>query len=240
MTHLTLAHALVLSVSAWEQISQSGFVVLSVLILLIVLSVLTWAIIAFKAVQLRRAIRQTDEFLDEFWESKNLENAAERARELKGSPVARLFLDAFRELRTFRKERESVGENTAMRELIRTGSQGLERTLKSSAMQENLRLESYLSFLGTVAAAAPFIGLFGTVWGIMDAFAGIGSTGSASLAVVAGPISEALIATATGLAAAIPAVAAYNWLLGYVRRLQTEMDNFGLELQNLSERYFLK
>jgi biopolymer transport protein TolQ len=226
------------SVNVWEQIAQTGFVVQFVLLLLIAMSVATWAIIAYKHLQLRKAIRQSEEFLDHFWEAKNFETAADAARDLTHSPVAAIFLDAYRDLRAMRKERQS-GEDTALREL-RTGSQGLQRTLQSSSSQENLRLEKYLTFLATTAAAAPFIGLFGTVWGIMDAFAGIGETGSASLAVVAGPISEALIATATGLAAAIPAVAAYNYLLGLVRRLQTEMDNFGLELLNLCERYFLK
>jgi biopolymer transport protein TolQ len=211
-----------------------------VLLLLITLSVITWAIIVFKTVQLKRALKQTDEFLDMFWDSKHLENAAEAARDLKQSPVAQIFLAAFRDLRSFKKDRESVGEDTAMRDMIRAGSQGLERTLQSKSIQESFRLEAYLTFLATTAAAAPFIGLFGTVWGIMDAFAAIGETGSASLAVVSGPIAEALIATATGLAAAIPAVAAYNYLLGLTRRLQTEMDNFSLELLNLSERYFLK
>lgn len=226
--------------SRWEQVAGSDPVVQFVLALLVLLSVVTWAIIFFKYFQLKRAIAQTNRFLDHFWEAKNFESAAEAARALAASPVSRLFQDAFRDLRILRKESKASQEDTAMRELLRTGSQGLQRTLQSRTIQENARLESYLTFLGTVASAAPFIGLFGTVWGIMDAFEGIGQTGSASLAVVAGPISEALIATATGLAAAIPAVAAYNYLLGLVRRLQTEMDNFSLELLNLCERYFLK
>lgn len=229
--------AILVNVNVWDQIAHTGFVVQMVLLLLIVLSVLTWAIIFFKTWQLKRAIRQTDEFLDHFWQSKNFDSAAEAARGLEKSPVAALFLDAFRDLKQMRKERS--GEDTALREM-RTGTQGLQRTLQSRSIQENLRLEKWLTFLATTAAAAPFIGLFGTVWGIMDAFAGIGETGSASLAVVAGPISEALIATATGLAAAIPAVAAYNYLLGLVRQVETEMDNFSLELLNLCERYFLK
>ena len=229
---------LFVNVNVWEQIAHTGLVVQLVLFLLITLSVLTWAIIFYKTWQLKRAISQTDDFLDHFWESKNFDSAAEAARRLQKSPVANVFLDAFRDLKLMRKERQG-GEDTALREM-RSGTQGLQRTLQSRSIQENMRLEKYLTFLATVAAAAPFIGLFGTVWGIMDAFAGIGQTGSASLSVVAGPISEALIATATGLAAAIPAVAAYNYLLGLVRQVQTEMDNFGLELLNLCERYFLK
>jgi biopolymer transport protein TolQ len=228
--------------NAWEHITDSGPVVLSVLIMLVSLSVMTWAIILFKYLQLRRAQAETDEFLDYFWEAKNFESAAETARELSRSPVAQVFLEAFRDLRSIRKSRgdTAVGEDTALRDIVRSGSQGLQRTLQSRSTEESMRLESYLMFLATVASAAPFIGLFGTVWGIMNAFADIGKAGSASLTVVAGPISEALIATAFGLAAAIPAVVAYNFLLGKVRRLQTEMENFGLELLNLSERYFLK
>jgi biopolymer transport protein TolQ len=235
---LPTAAPLFVNVNVWEQITHTGLVVQGVLLLLIVLSVLTWAIIFFKTFQLKRAIGQTDDFLDHFWQSKNFDSAAEAARGLEKSPVAALFLDVFRDLKQMRKERGG-GEDTALREM-RTGIEGLQRTLQSRSIQENLRLEAWLTFLATVAAAAPFIGLFGTVWGIMDAFAGIGQTGSASLSVVAGPISEALIATATGLAAAIPAVAAYNYLLGLVRQVQTEMDNFSLELLNLCERYFLK
>ncbi len=236
------AHWILLSATGWEAIAASSVVVQFVLFLLIALSITTWAIILYKGVQLRRATRETEEFLEHFWESKNFESAAELARDLQNSPVSTVFLSAFRDLKLFRKEKETVGmgEDTLMRDLVRTGSQGLQRTIQSASIQEHARLEGYLSFLGTVASAAPFIGLFGTVWGIMDAFAGIGQSGSASLAVVSGPISEALIATATGLAAAIPAAAAYNYLLGQVRRLQIDMENFGLELLNLSERYFLR
>lgn len=236
-TPSVLAQSIV-SVNVWEQMAHTGLVVQLVLFTLIFLSVATWAIILFKTLQLKRAQRETDAFLDHFWEAKNFESAAEAAKSMDQSPVAALFTTAFRELKLMRKDRRD-GEDTALREL-RSGSAGLQRSLESRSMQENLRLEKWLTFLSTTAAAAPFIGLFGTVWGIMDAFAGIGQTGSASLAVVAGPISEALIATATGLAAAIPAVAAYNYLLGLVRQLQTEMDNFRLELINLCERYFLK
>jgi biopolymer transport protein TolQ len=239
MTLLPLS-SMVVSVSVWGQIQHTGTVVLLVLLTLIGLSVVTWAIVVYKTLQLKRAQAQSDEFLDHFWEAKNFESASEAASKLPQSPVAGIFLDAFRDLKAFRKERQDVGpEDTALREL-RSGTQGLQRTLQSRTITENLRLEKYLTFLATVASAAPFIGLFGTVWGIMDAFKGIGETGSASLSVVAGPISEALIATAAGLAAAIPAVVAYNYLLGLVQDLQTEMDNFSLELLNLCERYFLK
>lgn len=238
MTQYPILLQSLVSVNVWDQMAHTGFVVQLVLLTLILLSVMTWAIIFFKTLQLKRAIRQSDEFLDHFWEAKNFESAAETAKELSQSPVAALFLAAFRDLKLLRKERRD-GEDAALREM-RSGTAGLQRTLESRTMQENARLEKWLTFLSTTAAAAPFIGLFGTVWGIMDAFAGIGQTGSASLAVVAGPISEALIATATGLAAAIPAVAAYNYLLGLVGQLQTEMDNFRLELLNLCERYFLK
>ena len=233
-------HSIFISATAWDHVMASGAVVQFVLFLLIALSVMTWAIIAFKGLHLRRAMKETELFLDHFWESKNFETAAEAARELKYSPVAHVFLDAFRDLRSYRKERQAVGEEASMRDLSRNNIQGLERTLQGKSVQEIARLETYLSFLGTVASAAPFIGLFGTVWGIMDAFAAIGVTGSASLEVVAGPIAEALIATAAGLAAAIPAVAGYNYLLGQVRALQNELENFGLELLNLSERYFLR
>ena len=219
---------------------NAGLVVKFVMLLLLTFSVVCWAIIVFKTFQLKRALAQSKRFLDHFWEARNFESASEIALTLGQSPVAAIFTEAFRDLKVLRKERQASAEDDTVLRELRTGSQGLQRTLQKVSSQENARLEGYLTFLATVAAAAPFIGLFGTVWGIMDAFRGIGEMGSASLAVVAGPISEALIATATGLAAAIPAVIAYNYLLGLVRRLQTDMDNFGLELMNLCERYFLK
>ena len=234
-------HSILVSATAWDHVMGSGPVVQFVLFLLIALSVMTWAIVGFKGLHLRRAMKETDVFLDHFWDAKNFESAAEIARDLPNSPVANIFLDAFRDLKSYRKERQTVAEEaSSLRELSRHSVQGLERTLQGKGVQEVARMETYLPFLGTVASAAPFIGLFGTVWGIMDAFAAISVTGSASLEVVAGPVAEALIATAAGLAAAIPAVAGYNWLLGLVRRQQTEMENFGLELLNLSERYFLR
>jgi biopolymer transport protein TolQ len=116
--------------------------------------------------------------------------------------------------------------------------EAVERCLQRASVVEMGRMESYLGILATIAAVSPFIGLFGTVWGIIDAFQGIGATGNASLATVAPGISEALVATAIGLVAAIPALMAYNFFQGQLKNWQTELDDFSLEFISLSERNF--
>ncbi|RME34608.1 MAG: Tol-Pal system subunit TolQ, partial [Deltaproteobacteria bacterium] len=148
------------------------------------------------------------------------------------SPLAVLFREGYRELA--RSQRPATETGGAVADLGRADN--VARALRRAMTSETQRLERYLTFLATTGSTAPFIGLFGTVWGIMDSFHGIGKTGSASLAVVAPGISEALIATAIGLVAAIPAVVAYNHFVSKVNVLTGEMDNFSQEFLNIVQR----
>jgi biopolymer transport protein TolQ len=192
----------------------TGPVVGGVLLLLVACSVISWAVILYKWRVIHRASRESREFLEAFWRSKNFQSVMASSKELSDSPLAEIFRAGYQEWRRIRtrfaKPHAEDGEEDLSTEL---GSlESIQRTLRRSADAEVTRLERMLIFLATVASAAPFVGLFGTVWGIMDSFREIGAVGSANLAVVAPGISEALIATATGLAAAIPAVVAYNYL----------------------------
>ncbi len=150
------------------------------------------------------------------------------------TPLTVLFREGYQELNHVQKRREGQEGKGVTTDLGAVGNVG--RALHRATTVETQRLERYLTFLATTGSTAPFIGLFGTVWGIMNAFHGIGQTGSANLAVVAPGISEALVATALGLVAAIPAVMAYNHFLSKVRGLINEMDNFSQEFLNIVER----
>ncbi len=210
---------------------QASWVVKLVLLLLAGFSVFSWAIILFKWRELRRAEQDSDAFLEVYHEG-SLDAAYEAARELDQSPLAAVFLAGYAEInRMARYTGKAVGEAL-------DGSQrhALSRHIQWTASSESLRLEKRLSFLATAGSATPFIGLFGTVIGIVNAFEGIGRSGSASLAVVAPGIAEALIATAVGLFAAIPATIAYNYFVGELRALQAAIDLFSREFEGDLER----
>ena len=205
-----------------------------VLLILVYFSVVSWAIIIYKFLVVQRAMRQSEAFLDFFWSKKRFEAISQGLKEYKHSPLAVLFRDVYQELLQSRRGSESEDEEHMLADL---GEQErVARVLRRATTSETHRLEKYLTFLATTGSAAPFIGLFGTVWGIMDAFHGIGQTGSASLAVVAPGISEALVATAIGLVAAIPAVIGYNHFLNKVNVLIGDMDNFSQEMLNIVQR----
>ncbi len=214
---------------------SSGFVVGGVLLVLVLCSVFCWAIILYKYRVIRGASRESREFLEVFWSSKNFHTALAATRDLTRSPLAELFRAGYREWRRARTQFVESPEPTEDHDLsLEVGRlESVQRTLRLTADAEVTRLERMLIFLATVASAAPFVGLFGTVWGIMDSFREIGVMGSANLAVVAPGISEALIATATGLAAAIPAVVAYNYFNNAIKILSTEMDAFSAEFLNI-------
>jgi biopolymer transport protein TolQ len=187
----------------------------------------------------RKAAQETAFFLDLFWESTALNQLYNETEDLVWSPVAHLFRSGYAELRrTARIQNPSTGKewDPAMQPLMDVVTRSLRRT----SIDQGNRLERALSFLATTGNTAPFIGLFGTVWGIMESFRGIGMKGSASLAVVAPGISEALVATAAGLAAAIPAVVAYNYFSNKVMLLKSEMDSFSSDFVSLVERQFVK
>jgi biopolymer transport protein TolQ len=223
-----------------SMVTGSGPVVQAVLYVLIFFSVFSWGIIFYKLRQVRVARRQSQHFTEIFWDTKNLTTIHSSSQELKQSPVAQVFRAGYQELlRLTRAKRQSnPGEGDLDTEL--GGIDNIERAMKRAMNQEITRLERALTFLATTASATPFIGLFGTVWGIMTAFRGLSVTQSSSIQAVAPGIAEALIATATGLVAAIPAVVAYNHFARQIRVLSADMENFCSEFLNIAERHFLK
>ncbi|WP_029914315.1 protein TolQ [Pelobacter seleniigenes] len=219
-----------------ELVFNAGPVVKLVLLILVYFSLVSWAIIFYKVSIIQRAIKDSDRFLDFFWTKKRFDLVGQGIKEFSNSPIANLFREGYHEMLQMKKKGSEQGESQADFSLRMDMTEMVGRALRRATTQETHRLEKYLTFLATTGSTAPFIGLFGTVWGIMDAFHGIGQTGSASLAVVAPGISEALIATAIGLAAAIPAVMGYNHFLNKVNVLIGEMDNFSQEFLNIVER----
>lgn len=223
-----------------QMILNAGLMVRFVLLLLLFFSITSWAIIFYKYRFIRKARKESAYFLDLFWNRQSLSKAFTASKQLQYSPLARVFRIAYLELKKVNTSQSSSGEGERGRGT--TSSQdvaavdNLKRALRRAANVELTGLNRALSFLATTGNTTPFIGLFGTVWGIMNAFRGIGLRGSASLAVVAPGISEALIATAAGLAAAIPAVVAYNYFNSKVRVLESEMHNFSADFLNLVER----
>ncbi|HSB19952.1 MAG TPA: protein TolQ [Anaeromyxobacteraceae bacterium] len=218
-----------------EVVTNAGPVVMAVLLLLVAASVVSWAIIVWKWRQLGRAQDESVRFLETFWQSKRLDAIYQAAEGLGASPISQVFRAGYVELSKVTAQKKE-GE-TAMAEAL-GGLENVERALKRAAVAEVTHLEARVSFLGTTASAAPFVGLFGTVWGIMRAFHDIYQMGNANLATVAKPISEALIATAVGLAAAIPAVVAYNSFIARIRVLDSEMTNFSNDFLNIVKRHF--
>lgn len=201
-------------------IKQTGIVAQVVLLVLLAFSILSWSIILTKWASLRRARAQSGRFLRAFRRAQRLQDVAAVSDQFKPSPLVPVFENAYDEFR-------------------RQGEQNIpavQRAAQIAASEELTRLERRLPWLATTGAVTPFIGLFGTVWGIIDAFYGLGDAGAATLRAVAPGISEALITTAAGLAAAIPAVIAYNSFTHSMREFGSRMDDFSLELLNLIER----
>jgi len=213
----------------------SGWVVRLVLLTLIGFSVGCWGIALAKSREMRRARRQTERFIDVFWDAKNLATIHTASTEMKDSPVAQVFRSGYQELQRLLKAKREGGDESDFGSI-----ENVQRAMQRARLQEVTRMERGLTFLATTSSTAPFIGLFGTVWGIMTAFMGLSTTTSSSIQAVAPGIAEALIATAVGLAAAIPAVVMYNRFARQVRLLTAEMDTFGAEFLNIAERHFLK
>ncbi|MBI5483815.1 MAG: protein TolQ [Deltaproteobacteria bacterium] len=212
----------------------TGLIVKIVLLILVFFSVVSWAIIMFKLVQIHRANSESVRFMDFFWKSKRFDAIASQADRFVSSPLTVLFNEGYSELKKV-VESDGASDGSALSTDL-GGVENVSRALRRATNSEITRLEKYTTFLATTGSTSPFIGLFGTVWGIMTAFEGIGKTGSASLAVVAPGIAEALIATAIGLVAAIPAVMAYNHFQHKIRVLVKEMDNFSTEFLNIVQR----
>lgn len=223
-----------------EMVVNASFVAKAVLVMLLLMSIVCWAIIFFKLAEFSTVQRETDKFLDIFQRKGNLSNIYASGKILKGSPSAMVFLTAYKDLVEILRDRSRSGTaqvSTAVEDsLSRQELIEIQRVVQSATSREISKLEKKVSFLATTGSTAPFIGLFGTVWGVMDAFRAIGIKGSASIGGVAPGISEALIATAAGLFAAVPAVIAFNYFNSRIRRFAGGIEEFSLDFLNLLER----
>ena len=230
-----------------HMISNAGFVVQMVMLLLLFFSITSWAIIIIKYRYLKRAFKESSQFVEFFWKCGDLSDAFSMAKKLGASPVARIFRVGYVELNKVSRlslngRKSAARKSAAAQDVFNGGGAGtgnVKRALRRATNAEMGRMTQMVPFLATTGNTTPFIGLFGTVWGIMNSFHGIGLTGSASLAVVAPGISEALVATAAGLAAAIPAVIAFNHFSNRIGILETELNNFSADFLNIVERDIL-
>ena len=223
-----------------NMISNAGLMVQFVLLLLLFFSVTSWAIIIIKYRYIKRAYQESALFTDLFWKSRDLSNAYKEAKELQGSPIARIFRIGYVELRKISRSgmgaAGEAGEGPSTMGGRFAGMDNVNRALRRAINTETTRMTQMVPFLATTGNTTPFIGLFGTVWGIMNSFHGIGARGSASLAVVAPGISEALVATAAGLGVAIPAVIAFNYFMQKIKTLESELHSFSADFLNIIER----
>jgi biopolymer transport protein TolQ len=219
-------------------VAQSGVVARVVLVILLIFSLVSWAIIFFKGIVLRRAYVQSQAFLHVFRKSAKFSEVNSVCPQLRASPLVGVFQAGYLEVnQQVRGGSGGAAPAAPARPTVRS-LESLSRSLIRAATVEVTRLERRVTFLATTASVTPFVGLFGTVWGIMTSFADIGRMGSANLAVVAPGISEALITTAMGLAAAIPAAVFFNFYTSRIKVLSAMMDDFALEFLNIVERNF--
>lgn len=219
------------NLSAWNLISEAGPLVKLILLLLLFASVVSWAIIFTKAKMIKNAKAENSEFLEIFWNAKALDEVNDKVDSFPNSPIAKVFNAGYRELRKLPAQDRTLDGSPEV--------SNISRALNRRHALEIDELEKYVDWLASTASAAPFVGLFGTVWGIMGSFQNIGAMGSASLAVVAPGISEALIATAIGLATAIPAAIAYNYLINRMRKISLDVESFSQEFLNMIQRSLL-
>ena len=219
----------------FQHVLLAGPIVKFVLLTLIVFSVVSWAIIFLKFRLFKGIEKNQADFAKAFAEGKNLAALYDQAEKSERTPLTEVFRTGYLELMRIQRGRTA-------QPVAQTGRAGMfplenvERAMRKAANEEVALMETYLPFLATTGSATPFIGLFGTVWGIMNDFSVIAQTGSATLATFAPGIAEALIATAAGLAAAIPSVMAYNFFLNRVRAIATRLDSFSIEFVNFLER----
>ena len=226
--------------SVLQMIAASGPVAKTVLLILLGFSFLSWAVMIERYRVYRKALLQSGEFLGALEQSKNLADIRDRCERFAGSPLVPLFKAGFREMTSpalAPEERRFPASQPGSESREGRRLEKIQRVLDRAAIAENERLEAFLGVLATTGSVTPFVGLFGTVWGIMNAFQKIGIQGSASLGAVAPGISEALITTAAGLAAAIPAVIGYNYFLGRLRRINSAMDDFSMRFTAIAEEH---
>ena len=218
-------------------LSASKGIVLAVVVILLTLVALTLFVIVYKLIHISMAQSQSITFLDRFWESKRLDDIYRVAEQLKSSPLAAMFRAGYVELSKIKKGNAQQAEAGTMHDKI-DDTTNIERALQRARVSEMTKLENLLPFLATVGASAPFIGLFGTVWGIMEAFLAIAAAGQAELGEIAQPIAEALVTTALALASAVPAVVAFNYFNRRLKVLSAEMSTFGNDYLNIVRRHF--
>jgi biopolymer transport protein TolQ len=225
-------------------LAASKGIILVVVIILILLVALCVFVVFYKFIHVTQAQAQSIRFLDRFWESRRLDEIYQAAEKLRRSPIAAMFRAGYVELSKVKRgsgatpgQGYGMDGNVSMHE--RAGdADNVERALARARLSENTKLENLLPFLATTGSAAPFIGLFGTVWGIMEAFLAIAKKGSADLAEVSQPIAEALVTTALALASAVPAVVMYNYFQRRLKVLNAEMTNFSNDFMNIVKRHF--
>jgi biopolymer transport protein TolQ len=213
-------------------IAEAGLVAKFVLLLLVGSSVFCWAIIVSKWRLLTQAQAQNEKFIATFWNGKNIDEIVIKSEKYSNSPVASVFKSGVKELKKLSGSDVSIPSNNEKIDNIH-------RALLRASSSEIASLEKHISWLATTASAAPFVGLFGTVWGIMNSFQSIGASGAANLAVVAPGISEALITTATGIAAAIPAVIFYNHFINQIKKVAVDMECFSQDFVNIVQRSYI-
>lgn len=217
-----------------DLVFQAGPVVQLVMLLLVAASIACWTIIFAKLKLMRKAKAQSEEFLDAFWNSQRIEDVYQNAARYSASPLSQVFRSGYSELM------KVTGKGEKAIERADAALESIGRSMSRARRTEVNQLQKSIPFLATTGSASPFIGLFGTVWGIMNSFLGlIDATSSATIQAVAPGIAEALIATAMGLAAAIPAVIFYNLLVGRIKVLAAEMDNFTGDFLNIIDRHYL-
>src|SRR5882762_6862217 len=222
-----------------DMVLGSGPVVSVVLWLLVAFSVGSWGIILYKLFQISVSRRESERFIAIFWESKNLAAIHTASVGLKSSPVAQVFRAGYQELlQLTRAKRQAVGAEGGFSTDL-GGIENVTRAMKRQTNVELAKVEKGVPFLATTASTTPFIGLFGTVWGVMTAFMGLSTSHTSNIQAVAPGIAEALITTAFGIVVAVPAQVFYNHFATRARELATEMENFTSEFLNIAERHFL-
>jgi biopolymer transport protein TolQ len=232
------APAISVNTSSLDAVLQASPIVQLTLIILIVLSVICWAVGYTKYRTFKKMSESDELFLSKFWKVNSLDSLYEDIDQYPDSAIARVFKAAYLEMKKISES--PLMTKTSGDKPILTGIDNLERILNKAMENEIAKLETRLTILATTGSTGPFIGLFGTVWGLMGSFHKIGQTGSASLAVVAPGISEALIATAIGLAAAIPAVVLYNNFIARIRKQEIALNNFNADFLNIVKRNFFQ
>ncbi|MES3036635.1 MAG: protein TolQ [Bdellovibrionota bacterium] len=230
--------AISVNTSLWDALLQASFVVQFTILILVILSIVCWAVGFAKWKQFKTLHDANEIFLGKFWKSSSLDQLYQDLDNYRASPIARIYKAAYLEMKKLAESPQHQKASEGPDKPMLTGIENMERALRKSTDNEISQMESKMTLLATTGSTGPFIGLFATVWGIMGSFHKIGATGNASLAVVAPGISEALLGTAIGLAAAIPAVVLYNHFVSRIKREEIEINNFNTDFLNIVKRNF--